>query len=172
MRCPAGHVGPSPLPACRPETPWPCLLPHTGCWCLPSPVGDLRLRHLRCSPGALGCAAGSGRGHCTQSGSRKLKPAQDKPKAKGPCFAGPGTLGVCFTALPLPVHPSTCFQALPIPSTPWSALPRHSPRPKHPQCQPPRQPPLSAAQAPEPPGASFHLCQPRSGGSSPSATEV
>lgn len=39
--------------------------------------------HLLCSPGALGCGGGSGRGHCTQSGSCKLKPALDKPKTKG-----------------------------------------------------------------------------------------
>lgn len=49
---------------------------------------------------ALSCGAGSGRGHCTQSGSCKLKPARDKLKTKGQCYAGQGTPGVCFAASP------------------------------------------------------------------------
>lgn len=55
---------------------------------------------------ALSCRAGSGQGHCTQSGSCKLKPARDKLKTKGQRYAGQERLG--FALLPLQESQHSC----------------------------------------------------------------
>lgn len=99
-------VGASPIPSQQLGVPArPCRLsrmPGASPSLLPRVTSDQW--HLRCSPGTLGCEAGLGRGHCMQSGSCKLKPAQDKLKTKGLRSAGQEHLGFALLLLQQPQH--------------------------------------------------------------------
>lgn len=94
---------PDPLAAGSTHSAVPPL-PLAGHQLFTSPACDFRSMAFMMFSGALSCRAGSGQGHCTQSGSCKLKPARDKLKTKGQRCAGQERLGFAFLLLQKPQH--------------------------------------------------------------------